>query len=250
MARNKATRRGLAVAISVVTAFAMGVIAVGQGAFAAGSTPSPANKTAAIGNTIDDQTPNTDHVVLHEQMKVSSPADLILNLSAECSILTQLVTGSGGTDATGQADTSGTVEMYVTIDDKPVPVAGDPNDRSGDDGQVVFCNRDYGRRVTDMENDTDGQDRIADYIRTRTANAFQWLALNTGTAYDSPANGQNILDIDVHAVYTDIDATTGACDSDFSQTCSMAFVGKRTLIVEPTHASVVERTDSPAPPGS
>ncbi|MEA2460889.1 MAG: hypothetical protein QOH90_1066, partial [Actinomycetota bacterium] len=45
-----------------------------------------------------------------------------------------------------------------------------------------------------------------------------------------------------HAVYTDTDATTGACAPDFSQTCSQAFVGKRTLIVEPTHASVIENT--------
>ena len=218
-------------------------VAVLAGPAAQAQNPQPANKTAAIGNTLDDQAPNTDHVVLSEQMKVSSPSDLILNLSAECSIITQLVTGDDGTDATGQADTSGTVEMYVTVDGKRVPVAG-TSTGNGDNGQVVFCNRDYGRKVTDNEDPTDGQDREADYIRTRTANAFQWLALNTGVYYDNPANGNNILDIEVHAVYTDTDATTAACQPDFSQTCSMAFVGKRTLIVEPTHASVIEQTST------
>ena len=218
-------------------------VAVLAGPAAQAQNPQPANKTAAIGNTIDDQAPNTDHVVLSEQMKVSSPSDLILNLSAECSIITQLVTGDGPDSAVDQADTSGTVSMYVTVDGKPVPVAGSSTGQ-GDNGDVVFCNRDYGRQVTDAESDSDGQDMIADYIRTRHATSFQWLALNTGVYYDSPANGNNILDIDVHAVYTDTDATTGACNPDFSQTCSQAFVGKRTLIVEPTHASVIEATDS------
>ncbi len=216
-------------------------VAVLAGPAAQAQNPQPADKTAAIGNTIDDQAPNTDHVVLQEQMRVSSPSDLILNLSAECSILTQLVTGSDGTDATGQAETTGRVEMYVTIDGKRVPVAGSSTG-DGDNGQVVFCDREYARRVTDREVEADGQDEEADYIRTRTANAFQWLALNTGVYYDNPANGQNILDIEVHAVYTDEDATSGVCQPDFSETCSQAFVGKRTLIVEPTHASVIEQT--------
>lgn len=218
-------------------------VAVLAGPAAQAQNPTPANKTAAIGNTIDDQGPNTDHVVLEEQLRVSSPADFILNLSAECSILTQLVTGDDGTDATGEADTSGTVSMYVTLDGKAVPVAGSSTG-NGDDGQVVFCNREYARKVTDNEDPADGQDREADYLRTRTANAFQWLALNVGTAYDSLDNGQNIIDVEVHAVYDDQDATNGACQADFSETCSQAFVGKRTLIVEYTKASVIEATNS------
>ena len=219
-------------------------IALLAGPAAQAQNPMPANKTAAIGSTIEDQAPNSDHVVLREELRVSSPADFIINLSAECSIITQLVTGSDGTDATGQADTTGTVSMYVTIDGRTVPVAG-TGPGTPSDGEVVFCNRDYGRRVTDMETTADGQDREADYIRTRTANAFQWLATNVGTAYDDVAlNGQNIIEVEVHAVYADTDATTGACNSDFTQTCSQAFVGKRTLIVEHTKASVIENTAS------
>jgi hypothetical protein len=236
MLRSKALKiLGATAALAVVLALVAGP--------SQAQSPQPANKTAAIGNTIDDQAPNTDHVVLAEQMRVSSPSDLILNLSAECSILTQLVTGDDGTDATGEADTSGTVSMYVKIDGDRVPVAGSSTG-AGDNGEVVFCNREYARTVTDNEDPLDGQDREADYIRTRTANAFQWLALNTGVYYDDPANGQNVLDIEVHAVYDDQDATNGACQADFSETCSMAFVGKRTLIVEPTHASVIEATNS------
>jgi hypothetical protein len=226
--------------------FAAAALAVAllAGPAAQAQNPMGANKTAAIGNTIDDQAPNTDHVVLEEQLRVSSPADFIINLSAECSILTQLVTGDDGTDATGTAATEGEVAMYVTLDGKRVPVAGSSNG-TGDNGEVVFCNREYARSVTDNENDDDGQDREADYLRTRAANAFQWLATNVGTAYDDVAlNGQNIIDVEVHAVYTDQDASTGACQPDFSETCSQAFVGKRTLIVEHTKATVIEATNS------
>jgi hypothetical protein len=134
--------------------------------------------------------------------------------------------------------------MYITLDGKRVPVAGDPNG-DGDTGEVVFCNREYARTVTDNEDPLDGQDREADYIRTRSANAFQWLATNVGTAYDDVAlNGQNIIDVEVHAVYTDQDATTGACQPDLAETCSAAFVGARTLIVEHTKATVIEQTAS------
>jgi hypothetical protein len=229
---------------SAAAAFALGMAVIGTG-FAAGTgtTPQPANKTAAIGNTVDDINANTDHVVLSEQMKVSSPSDLILNLSSECTILTQLVTNNGNK----VQDTTGRVEMYVTIDGKRVPVAGDASG-NGDNGTVVFCDRTYARSVQDQETPQDGVDQQSDYIRTRTANAFQWLALNTGTAYDNPANGQNVLDIEVHAVYTDTDPTAAqsGCNGDFSHTCSQAFVGKRTLIVEPTHASVIETTATSA----
>ena len=221
-------------------------VAVLAGPAAQAQNPMPANKTAAIGDTIDDFAPNSDHVVLTEELRVSSPADFIINLSAECSILTQLVTDDTAEGGMGTAETDGTVEMYVTIDNRVVPVAGVGPGATAEDGSVVFCNREYGRRVTDTEDNTpmDGQDEEADYIRTRTANAFQWLATNVGTTYDDVGlNGQNIIRVEVHAVYTDDDPTgnTG-CQPDFSETCSEAFVGKRTLIVEHTKASVIENT--------
>ncbi|MEA2487969.1 MAG: hypothetical protein QOF16_1623 [Actinomycetota bacterium] len=273
MARNKAARRGVGALIAAVmlSTFTLGALMFGQSASAAapktqpsptGSVapspintpaPMPANKTAAIGNTVDDVTPEGDHVVLEEQMKVSSPQDLILNLSSECAVITQLVTGSTKGTATDTAEASGKVEMWVTIDGENVPVAGPPGGGGGDDGTIVFCSQARGRQVTDNENPGgDGQDKIADYMSARQANAFQWLALNVGTAYDNPANGQNILDIQVHAKYTDqrdtdCDALSSQAPSTtFAQTCSKAYIGRRTLIVEPTHASVIETTDSGA----
>jgi hypothetical protein len=219
-------------------------VAVLAGPAAQAQNPQPANKTAAIGNTIDDLGPNEDHVVLSEIMKVSSPADLILNVSSECSILTHLVTANQQESDTQE----GTVNIYVTIDGKRVPVAGSSTG-NGDPGDVVFCNRAYSRTVTDEEDPLDGIDRESDYIGSRTANAFQWLALNTGVYYDESVikNGNNILQIDVHAVYDDSNTAaetpnTIACTGSETTGCSRAYVGKRTLIVEPTKASVIETT--------
>ncbi|HEY7874287.1 MAG TPA: hypothetical protein VIG64_04100 [Actinomycetota bacterium] len=226
-------------------------VAVLAGPAAQAQNPMPANKTAAIGNVVDVLEPGANDVVLREELRVSSPADFIINLSSECAIVTQLITGAtdGSGDAVSEANVEGKVEMWVTIDGKRVPVAGDPNGNGGDDGTVVFCNEGRGRRVTDDEDAADGQDEIADYNRNRTATAFQWLATNVGTAYDSPTNGNNVIEVLVHAAYTDADGTD--CDalaeggeSSFTQTCSKAFVGKRTLIVEHTKASVIENTAS------
>lgn len=226
-------------------------VAVLAGPAAQAQNPMPANKTAAIGNTVDEVELNADAVVLREQLRVSSPADFIINLSSECAVITQLVTGAtdGNGDTTSSATVEGKVELWVTIDGKRVPVAGDPNGDNGDNGEVVFCNESRGRKVTDDEDPQDGQDEIADYNSNRQANAFQWLATNVGTAYDNVANGQNIIEVLVHARYTDADATD--CDalavgeaSTYTQTCSNAFVGKRTLIVEHTKASVIENTAS------
>jgi hypothetical protein len=192
---------------------------LGGAATAAGG---PADKFAATGSSIDqldDATP-----ILSEQMKVSSPADLVLQLTTECSIITELTTGG---DAADSSSAFGEVVIWVTVDGKSVPVA---DDDANQDGKVVFCNRAYGRTVEDTEGDGD-VDKEDDYIRTRTANAFNWIALNTGSTYDDPANGNNILDIVVWAEYTA--DTTGDAVAD-------AFVGQRTLVVEPTHLANTE----------
>jgi hypothetical protein len=209
----------------------------------------PANKLAAAGTTIDDVAANTDHVVLSETMKVSTPADAVLSATAECSILTYLRSaGSTTADSTDNSNASGTVEMWVTIDGKVVPVASGAGE--GQDGEVVFCNRTYQRTITDTENDDDGRDEVRDFIDTRTANGFNWLALNIGSAYDRPnvpaGSSNNIVEIQLHARYTETanGNPSGACsavtNNAAQEDCSKAFVGQRTLIVEPTNVSLHE----------
>jgi hypothetical protein len=231
----------------------LAAIALGIAAFAlvspkADAHHEPANKFAAAGSDVD--TVGDDTVVLSETMKVSTPFDLMLQLTSECSILTQLTTNND----TPSSSAYGSVRMHIEIDGKPVPVATDDTLTSGQDdvedtddpqtGEVTFCNRAYSRTVTDQEDPADGIDEESDFIRTRTANAFNWVASDVGRVYDAASykgvTGNNIVLIEVIADY-DV-TTTGDAMAD-------AFVGSRTLIAEPTNLSVHEAVEPQDPDG-
>jgi len=198
-----------------------------------------ANKLAVSGSTVQRFGPNSNVVLLSETMKVSSVRDLILQVSAECSIITALDTS----DETKKSVT-GQIEMWLEVDGVPVKVSDDDTGA----GKTVFCNRTYERQITDTEDPEDGVDREQDFIRTRTANAFNWVALDAGTFYDDPANGNNVLNIVLKANLTQVGSGTCA----FGGTCSEAIVGKRTLVIENTNAQntevITEQDPNPAPP--
>ena len=213
---------------------AVAVGALGTQAFAAQneSTHLPADKTAVAGSTKNKVGPNKEKPILQERMRVSTPSDLILGVTAECSILTSLHTHADNDTSTAQ----GKVSFRIEIDGKEVPV-----ESSDPDGSVVFCNRTYSRTVTDDEDPLDGIDDQDDYIRTKHANAFNWLAFNVGTDYDKPENGDNIVDVVVYAKFvtrTDGDAT------------AQATIGKRTLVIEPVKAAVNEVSEETDTDGS
>jgi len=203
----------------------------------------PANKGAAAGSDLD--TVGEDSLLLSETMRVSSPEDLIISVTAECSILTALTTNNDSSNAFA----FGSVRLRVEIDGKEVPVANDDDASSEDDtaddddeiGEVTFCNRAYERTVTDNEDPADGIDEEDDYIRTRTANAFNWLALDTGVNYDDPANGNNIITVELFADYD---------TSTVGEAAAEAFVGSRTMIIEPLKLSIHEQVDPTGGAGS
>ena len=109
------------------------------------------------------------------------------------------------------------------------------DDDATDTGKVVLCNRAHNKTVTDAEDPADGTDEERDMTQTRQANGFNWLALDTGFVYDDPANGNNILDIVVWAEFTNEQSANALAE---------ARVGHRTLIAEPTNASVHESVDA------
>ncbi|MDQ3757495.1 MAG: hypothetical protein M3394_06580 [Actinomycetota bacterium] len=215
----------------------------------------PADKTAVGGSSLEDIDPNQVKEILSQRMKVSTPADLILGVTLECSIVTRLVTDTN--EETAEA--LGSVDILVTIDGKNVPVQTAGGTGAGDNGEVTFCNRTYQRTVTDQ--DGDGTiDKEDDYIATKTANAFNWVALNVGDeqaegGYDNPANGNNIVDIRVVARYTRTHTTRETCkQADLTTTevnsCSEAYVGKRTIVIEPVHAAVNEQSEPAGAPAT
>ena len=191
----------------------------------------PANKLAAAGSQTEVFGPGTTVPILQERIKVSSPYDLILQLTAECDILTDLTTGGNGM-ASDSAGAFGQVRTWITLDGKVVPVSTDDVD---DTGKIVLCNRAHNKTVTDTEDPANGTDEERDMTRTRQANGFNWLALDVGRVYDNPANGNNIIDVVVHAEFTETEVNRAEAE---------AIVGHRTLIVEPDNASVHEAVNA------
>lgn len=244
----------------LLAALIVGVVSVIFNPLGAVATHEPADKAAATSANIDEVDDSV--VLLQEKMRVSSTSDLILQTTAECTILTSLFT-EGGPLAQEETDGAfGQVRMWITIDGKTVPVSTFDSDANTpgvqtDDGAVVFCNRAYARTVADREENEgpigptgtngqgDGIDEEDDFIRTRTANGFNWLAFNVGKEYDTDRN--NVVTVRLHGSFTKLPQDCGTEEADsalgpYGKTCADAYVGRRSLIIEPTHASVHEQS--------
>jgi hypothetical protein len=134
----------------------------------------------------------------------------------------------------------------VAIDDTdPGSNSVDPDEQAGP-GRVVFCNRATRMKTENIENttvpspadplaDPDDEDDIVirSYNRSREANAFNWGALNVGSEYDDPANGKNLVVIQVHARLATSLRDEDSQDNTTDSPAALAAVGKRTLFVEP-----------------
>ena len=232
--------RWLTAALAIISAGLMIVLVTTPSADAGHE---PAQKVAAAGSDIEQVEDDTP--VLSETVRVSSTQDMVLQLTAECSILTQLTTNNDEPSSSA----FGSVRMRIEIDGVPVGVttveeegADDVADDDDEIGEVTFCNRAYSRTVSDGETPADGIDEESDFIDTRTANAFNWLAMDIGFNYDSPTNGNNIVNVVVYADYDEEASGTG----DLAD----AFIGSRTLIAEPVHASIHETVEDHGGAGS
>jgi hypothetical protein len=216
-----------------------------------------ANKFAASGSTEEVFGPGDNVPILSEQVKIPTNHELALSVSLECSIITSLHLGDSQVDDSTDTDQAeGGVVIWIEIDGHRVPVT---SSGFGDDdaGEVTFCNTFHQQRVTDSEDNganPDGIDTHDDYLRTKNANGFNWFALNVGNQYDSPSNGNNVVDVVVYARLidnhpaNDVNGAHVGCNLG-DRSCSEAIIGNRTLIVEPTHASVTEVVE-PAGPGN
>lgn len=196
----------------VVMTLALAAVAANNGPGSDGA----ANKVAASGSATEITGPNEEIELLSASVKLSSPEDLMLSVTLECSINTTLTTI--GDD---RANASGSLDVWIEIDGFTVPVS---TDDTTNPGEVTFCNRTY-ERQTSMFGDDDQQHTIRSFIDTRTSHGFNWLALDElwATAED------NIHDIVVKGRLTQDASSTNGGD-----TSARVVVGKRTLIIEPT----------------
>jgi hypothetical protein len=171
-------------------------------------THEPANKVSAAGSTVEVVGPGENVTLLSDRIRTSKPTDLILSVTAECAITTELTTiGNDLANAMGQ------VKIWVEIDGQPVKVSSDDTDEPG---KVVFCNR-IEERETTLFDDEDAT--IRTFQSTRQANGFNWMALDVGSA--------------IHTITVKAELVTDAT----SNASALAAVGKRTLIIEPTKAA-------------
>jgi hypothetical protein len=213
MVMVRLARRSPILTALVVLLLAAAAVIVRQQAYAASSLP--ADKMTVTASSTSVQGPGTDVPVLQAQMKTSTPADLLLQVTSECTILSQ-ITNMGNSTQTYVAK----VELSLTVDGKTVPVVppatttGATGQTSGtDDGHVVFCNREFTRTTTfNTSNES-----IKDIENTEQSDAFQWVALNVG-------NG--VHTIVVHATFTD---TNGG------DTFAHGVIDKRSLTAQATN---------------
>lgn len=217
MTGKRLARSGWVVATAALAALAFNSISSLPGAGAAGE---PADKASVAGDDVQVVSPGAKDPILTEIVKTSSPTDLILEVSLECSIITDVTTSGNETD---QAE--GGVLIWVSIDGSPytehVPVSA----QDTTEGRVTFCNRFHQQSVADL-NDDDA--KIETYLRTKDANAFNWMALNVGAGTHT---------IRVMATLEGTPECDGTPLTVTGGTCAKALIGNRTLIVEPTKAA-------------
>ena len=170
----------------------MAVTALAFNTFSGGIVPAganhlPADKPFAAASKVQTIGANATVTLLTATVKNSKPADMMLHVTLECSILTNTVI-TGGPEVTSEtAEAEGRVRVWIEIDGKVVPIVSSsstpqlPPPPGDETDKVTFCNREHVRSVTDMEEDTDGIDGSTDYLRTKTANAFNWVRLNMGS---------------------------------------------------------------------
>ncbi|MCA1841383.1 MAG: hypothetical protein LC723_13850, partial [Actinobacteria bacterium] len=159
-------------------------------------------------------------------LRTSSPQDLILDVTLECSIITDvLVPGTTNQGAVSSGSSEGQIRVWVVIDGNDtgggyiVPISDigtkGTHDVGSDDDKVTFCNRENRITITDTEDPKDGTDQQENYLKTKDANAFNWLALNLGS-------GIHTVEVRADFTGTNTDGSTSA-----------GFIGNRTLIVQP-----------------
>jgi hypothetical protein len=201
----------------VIALIAVALAAPMVAAAITGSTSNAANKTHASSSTMEHlgaDIADTDlgFTILTTSIKTSKTTDLLLQLSMECALWTEVIstTIADRQDGVGPySRAEAHVVAWVEVDGKPVTLA------ANDDGKVVFCDRVQEQEISDIDNDTSNF-TIRQRLETRQANAFDWVVLNAG--------------IGTHTVAVKVDIESQNTKGAFAE----GAVGKRMLIVEPT----------------
>lgn len=219
----------LACAAAAVPAAIVGTSAV--------ATHTPADKVVAAGDNLTVINEGENQTILTATIKSSKPSDLMMHVAAECAVETTHM--RDGKTSTNQA--RGFARVWIEIDDKIVPIMStssppqDPAQQpSGDESdKVTFCDREDGYSKIDnnvlctAENPvpplTNQCETESWFQNTKTANAFNWVRLNVGSGN--------------HTIRVKADVVEEASASEGDTSDAQAYIGNRSLIVEPTKMS-------------
>lgn len=175
-----------------------------------------ANKVAAADSdfellSADFMDTDLGKTVLSATLKTSSPTDLLIQVSLECALWTEVISSTVDEHPEGYtsfARAEARVEIWVEVDGTAIPL-GDS------DGHVTFCDRVHEQEIFDIDEDT-GNFTIRQYLETKSANAFNWFTFNVGSGF--------------HTVAVKADIEADNTEGSFAE----GGIGARTLIVEPT----------------
>lgn len=209
-ADRRTTLKGLGAA-----GLGLGLTALSSGTAAASQ---PADKIGVAGSTIEvmEQTENPfdsdtlETTLLSGTMKTSSPTDLLIQPTAETSLLTTVKT-----EGNDQSRSSATVTCWIELDGDRVVVANDYEEAGlskEEASEVVFDKRTHQMTTSNFD---DRDATIKQFLQTRSANGFNWITLDVG-------NGEHTLEFKGR-----LDVNTENAGN------TKAVVGPRTLIVEP-----------------
>src|SRR5207249_2576943 len=125
------------ISLAVVLTVALVLTALGAFAPRVQATHMPADKIGVSASTIEvmDTTQPQPVTLLTATLRTSSPTDLMIKVTGECALWTNVASPAGLAQAN--------VKVWVEIDGAPVPVTSDPAQGGPDDGKVVFCNREF-----------------------------------------------------------------------------------------------------------
>ena len=225
--------------VALVAALAaIGAVVLGTQAVA---THTPADKVVAAGDRTTQIEQGTNQTILSARIKTAKPTDLMIHVSAECAVETSHT--RDGKTATNTADASARVWIEVdgrivpieTVSEPPQDPAAQPSGTEKD--KVTFCHRNESYQRTDNNplcqgeqpnippdpTMVDGCEFERWFQNVKTANAFNWVRLNVG-------NGE-------HTVVVKADVREAATASTPDTSTANAYIGNRTLIVEPTKMS-------------
>lgn len=201
----------------IIAAIALALAAPFVSAALGDSGSNAANKTSASSATAEKVSADVADsdlglAVLTTTIKTSKTTDLLLQLSMECALWTEVITTTVDQHPLGYdnyARAEAHVVAWVEVDG--VRAALGPQD----DGKVVFCDRVHEQEMSDIDNST-GNLTLRERLETRQANAFDWAVLNAGAG--------------THTVVVKVDIEAQNTKGAFAE----GAVGKRMLIVEPT----------------